>query len=242
MPSSTRAQGELQGDEGFEGDLIEIKDEDPHPAIGLEYDGIVAGWTEYGWAYYISFNQIQDATVNLTLINSQQGTKKRMRGLDAKAGAVLEANHNDNTIGNDSEAMDYEAAVDALTYMEDETGYDPDLIVASPQASGEWLKSDNFTGDTERFADELRGGGLPNDVLLDLPVVKVRKGPLQGTNDAYFIDTSMYGWESPRRPFNVDRERNTDNRRFEYYVDGRYDWLPTQPDACVKVAGGASGA
>jgi hypothetical protein len=52
----------------------------------------------------------------------------------------------------------------------------------------------------------------------------------------------MYGWESPRREFSVDRERNNDNRRFEYYVDGRYDWVPTEPDACVKVVGGSSGA
>ena len=230
------------GEDGFEGDLIEIKDEDPHPVIGLEYEGLTAGWTEYGWAYHISFNDIQDQVVNLTLIHSQADTKKRMRGLDARAGAVLAANNNATTIGNDAEAMDYEAIVDAVTFMEDETGYDPNLIIASPQAYAEWLKSDMFTGDTERFAGELRGGGLPNDVLLDLPVTKVRRGPLQGTNSAYVVDTGMYGWESPRRPFNVDRERNNDNRRFEYFVDGRYDWVPTEPGAAVEVIGGTSGA
>lgn len=230
------------GEDGFEGELIEIKDEDPHPLIGLEYEGLTAAWTEYGWKYHITFNDIQDQVINLTLIHSQADTKKRLRGLDAMSGAVLEANRNDTEIGNDGEAMDYEAAVDALTFMEDETGYDPDLIIAGPQAYAEWLKSDHFTGDTERFAGELRGGGLPNDVLLDLPVVKVRKGPLSGTNDAYLMDTGMYGWESPRREFSVDRERNNDNRRFEYLINGRYDWVPTEPDACVKVVGGSSGA
>jgi hypothetical protein len=230
------------GEDGFEGELIEIKDEDPHPLIKLEYDGLVAAWTEYGWKYHITFNDIQDQVINLTLVHSQADTKKRMRGLDAKAGAVLDANKNATTIGNDSEAMDYEAIVDAVTYMEDETGYDPDLIIASPQAYAEWLKSDHFTGDTEQFAGELRGGGTPDDVLLDLPVTKVRRGPLQGTNSAYVIDTGMYGWESPRRQFSVDRERNNDNRRFEYYVDGRYDWVPTEPGALVEVIGGASGA
>ena len=230
------------GEDGFEGDLIEIKDEDPHPVIGLEYEGLTAGWTEYGWAYHISDNDIQDQVVNLTLIHSQADMKKRMRGLDAKAGAVLAANNNPTTIGNDGEAMDYEALVDAVTFMEDETGYDPDLIIASPQAYAEWLKSDHFTGDTERFAGELRGGGSPDEVMLDLPVTKVRRGPLSGTNSAYLIDTGMFGWESPRRPFSVDRVRNEDLRRFEYLVDGRYDWVPTEPEAAVEIVGGSSGA
>ena len=230
------------GESGFEGDLIEIKDEDPHPVIGLDFDGIVAGWTEYGWAYHITRNDIQDSVINLRVTHAREDTKKQMRGLDAKAGAVLAANQNPTTIGNDGESMDYEAAVDALTFMEDETGYDPDLIIASPQAYGEWLKDELYTGDTERFAGELRGGGLPNEVMLDLPVVKVRRGPLSGTNSAYFIDTGAYGWESPRRPFDVDRDWNKDKRRFEYYIDGRYDWVPTTPDALVEVVGGASGA
>lgn len=234
-----RLEENSEGDEGFEGELIELADEDPHPLISLEYDGLIAGWTDYGWKYHISYNDIQDATVNLELTNSEQDTKKRMRGLDGKAGAVIEANRNTNTtIGDDTTAINYEAAVDALTYMEDETGYDVDLILASPSAYGEWLKTEEFTGDTEKFAEELRGGGLPDDVLLDLPVKKVRRGPLQGTNDAYFIDTSMYGWESPRREFDVNRKQNDDNRRFEYYVDGRFDWVPTDPDACLKVIGG----
>ena len=230
------------GESGFEGDLIEIKDEDPHPVIGLDFDGITAGWTEYGWAYHISYNDIQDSVINLRTTYAREDTKKQMRGLDAKAGAVAAANKNATTIGNDAEAMDYEAAVDALTFMEDETGYDPDLIVASPQAYGEWLKSELFTGDTEQFAGELRGGGLPNEVMLDLPVVKVRRGPLQGTNSAYLVDTGAYGWESPRRAFDVSRNQNDDNRRFEYFVDGRYDWVPTEPDALVELVGGASGA
>ena len=229
------------GESGFEGELVEIKDEDGHPVIGLDFDGIKAGWTNYGWAYHISFDDIQDAVVNLRLIHSREDNKKRMRGLDAKAGAVLEANHNtDRTIGDSTNAINYDAAVDAMTFLEDETGYSPNLIVASPQAYGGWLKNEDLTGDTEQFAGELRGGGTPDNVILDLPVVKVRRGPLVGTNSAYMIDTGMYGWESPRRQFDVNRERNNDNRRFEYFVDGRYDWVPTEPGACVKIDGGTA--
>ena len=227
------------GESGFEGELIEIKDEDPHPVISLDYEGITAGWTEYGWAYHISFNDIQDSVVNLRLINAREDNKKRMRGLDAKAGAVLEANHNpDQTIGDAGTEINYDAAVDAQTYMDDQTGYEGNLIIASPSAYGGWLKNEDVTGDTEQFAGELRGEGTPDNVILDIPIVKVRRGPLQGTNSAYLVDTGAFGWESPRRAFNVTRERNNDNRRFEYLTDGRYDWVPTNPRACLKIDGG----
>lgn len=229
------------GESGFEGELIEIADEDPHPVISIDYDGIVAGWGEYGWAYHISFKDIKDATVNLRLITAREDNKKRMRGLDAKAGAVLEANHNTDdgaVIGDAQTPMNYNALVDAQTYLDDQTGYSGDVIVASASAYGEWLKNDDMTNNTEQFAGELRGGGTPDNVILDLPVVKVRRGPLQGTNSAYLVDSGAFGWESPRRPFDVVRERNNDNRRFEYLTDGRYDWVPTNPRACLKIAGG----
>lgn len=229
-------------DKDFEGEMVEIAKGDPHPESKLSYDGLRAAWTDYGFKFSIHDNDVQDSKVNLIVINQREATREEMRRLDGIAGAVLEGNRNSVEIGNDSNAIDYEAFVDAETELID-AGYDTSrfMWMLSPRAWGTMAKTDHFTGDTETFAGELRDDGIRAGNLLGYPAMRVNTGPLAGTtNDAYLVDAGRYGWESPRRGFSVDSEYDRDQREREYYVDGRIDWVPTDPDAALKIIGGVT--
>lgn len=230
----------LDGD--FEGELVEIEKGDPHPEAKLSYDGLRAAWSEYGFKFSIHDNDVQDSKVNLVVINQQEMAREEMRSLDGIAGAVIEGNRNSVEIGTDTNAIDYEALVDAETELIN-SGYSPSRFMwaLSPRAWGTLAKTDHFTGDTETFAGEFRDDGIRGGNLLGYPALRVNSGPLQGAdNDAYLVDTGAYGWESPRRGFSVDSEYLRDTRETEYYLDGRIDWVPADQDAAIKIIGGVT--
>ena len=229
----------LDGD--FDGELVEIEKGDPHPESKLSYDGVQAAWTDYGFKFAIHDNDVQDSKVNLVVINQREAAREEMRTLDGIAGSVIEGNRNSVEIGTDSNAINYNAVVDAETELIN-AGYSPGRFMwaLSPRAWGEMAKTAEFTQATEEFAGEFREEGIRHGELLGYPAMRVNTGPLQGTDDdAYLVDTGAYGWESPRREFNVDSERKKDERKTEYYLDGRIDWVPTDKDAAVKIIGGA---
>lgn len=227
----------LEGD--FEGALTEIKKDDPHPESKLTYDGLQAAWTNYGFKFHLSDDDVQDSKVNLVVINQREAAREEMSRLDGIAGSVIEANRNATTVGSDANPINYNALVDAETELID-AGYSQNRFMwfLSPQAWGELYKSSEFTQTTERFADMLREDGIHHGEILGYPVLRTNTGQL-GANDAYLVDTGTYGWESPRRGFDVDSERDKDRRRTTYYLDGRIDWVPTDPSAAIKVDGGA---
>lgn len=229
----------LDGD--FEGELVEIEKGDPHPVSKLTYDGMQAGWQDYGFKFPLHDNDIQDAKINLVMVNQRNENEERMRALDGVAGAVLEANRNSTEIGDSSTDFNYDAAVNTETEMI-AAGFSPGsfMWVLSPHAWGSIAKSEDFTSATERFADELRGQGIRHGELLNYPALRVNTGPLQGSQGAYLVDTSRYGWESPRRGFSVDREYDKDESCYWYYTDGRIDWVPTNPESAIKAVGGAT--
>jgi hypothetical protein len=226
-------------DDDFEGSYVEIEKGDPHPVAKLEYDGMVAGWQDYGFKFQLHDNDIQDSKVNLVMVNQRNQNEERMRYLDGVAGAVLEANYGPE-VGTASTGINYDAFVDAETEMVS-NGYGNGSLmwVISPSAWGELVKTDAFTSDTETFAQEFRADGVRRESLLGHPAQRVNTGPLAGDDGgAYLVDTSRYGWESPRRNFNVTRDRDDDERCYWYMTDGRIDWVPVDDDACVRILGG----
>lgn len=228
----------LDGD--FDGELVEITEDEEHPEAKLTYDGLQAAWTEYGFKFRIRDKDVQDSKINLVTVNQQEMTREEMSRLDGIAGAVLENNRNSTEVGDDTNAFNYSAAVDLETELID-AGYNASraMYVLSPQAWGEIAKTDDFTSHTETFADELRSDGIRHGELLGHPVLRTN-ADFMGSNDAYIVDTGVYGWESPRDPFTVNRWRNEDERCFFYALNGRIDWVPTEPDAAIKAVGGSN--
>lgn len=225
----------------YEDDFVEIKTNDPHPVASLSYAGHTASWTEYGFKFVIHQTDVEDSKINLMMINQQEQTKAKMQNLDGIAGATIEANRNDTEIGDSSVDINYSAAADAEAALM-ETGWELSRFVwvMSPQSWATFAKTEEFTSDTEQFAGELRTDGIQVGELLNHPVIRVNTGPLEGAeNTMYLIDQGAYGWESPRRPFNVSQgDFDKDERETPYYINGRIDWVPTNPSAALKVIGG----
>lgn len=222
----------------FEGDLVEIGKDEEHPEAKLDYDGLQAAWTEYGFKFRIRDKDIRDSKINIVVANQREMAREEMRRLDAIAGLVIENNRNGVTIGDTTVDFNYNAAVDMETELA-EQGYSPDrgIWILSPTAWGGIVKSQEFTQSTETFAEELRGEGIQVGELLGRPVLRTNTG-FMGANEAYFVDTGIYGWESPRAAFDVDDWRDEDQRCQFYALNGEIDWVPTEPDAAIKGVGG----
>lgn len=224
----------------FEGDLVEIGKDEEHPEAVLDYDGLQAAWTEYGFKFRIRDKDLRDSKLNIVVANQREMTREEMRRLDNIAGLVLENNRNGTTIGDDTLDFNYSAAVDMESTLM-EQGYSPDrsIWILSPSAWGGLAKTEEFTQTTDTFAGELRGDGIQHGELLGRPVIRSNTG-FMDANDAYLVDTGIYGWESPRKAFDVTSWRDEDQRCQFYALNGEIDWVPTEPDAAIKAVGGVA--
>lgn len=226
-------------EDDFEGEMVEVKKGDNYPEAKLNYDGLRAAWTKYGFEFRLYDEDIKDGKINITVVNQREMSREEMRGLDKIAYGVLDGNRNGTTIGTDGTDLNYNAIVDAYTTHVD-AGYSAGRFVwfLGPDAWGDVAKMSEFTSDTETFADELRGEGINLGELMGRPAMLTNTGDL-GDDEAFLVDTGVYGWESPRDAFSVGRRRDDANDSFVYKLSGRIDWVPTEPDAALKIIGGA---
>ena len=222
----------------FDGELVEVEKGDEYHEAKLQYDGLRAAWTKYGFEFRLYDEDIKDSKVNLVAINQREMTREEVRTLDGIAYSVIDANRNSTTIGTDGTDFNYGAAVEAYTTLVD-AGYSAGRFVwfLGPDAWGDIAQMNEFTTDTETFADELRGSGINLGEFMGRPAMLTNTGDL-GDDEAYLIDTGAYGWESPRDPFGVTRRRDDATDSFVYKLSGRTDWVPTDPDAALKIQGG----
>lgn len=225
-------------DEDFDGEMVEVKKGSDYPRAKLTYDGVRAAWTRYGFEAVLHDDDIQDAKINITLASQQQMAEEEQRRLDTLAFEVLNANRNSTVIGTDGTDFNYNAAVSAYTTLVD-VGYNPSNFVwfLSPDAWGDMATSTDFKTDTEQFAGELRGEGPDLAEIMGRPALLTNTGSL-GADEAILVDTGIYGWESPRRDFDVERYREENKSQWVYQASGRIDWVPTEPDAAILIQGG----
>lgn len=222
----------------FDGDLVEIGKDEEHPEAALDYEGLQAVWTEYGFKFRIRDKDIRDSKINLVVANQREMTREEVRRLDAIAGLTIENNRNGVTIGDSTVDFNYSAAVDMESELI-EQGYNPGrgIWILSPSAWGNLAKSNEWTAESEQFGGELRDEGIRAANLLGKPALRTNTG-FMGSNEAYLIDNGVYGWESPRDPFDVTSWRDEDQRCQFYALNGEIDWIPTEPDAAIKGVGG----
>lgn len=223
----------------FEGEMVEVKKGDEYHEAKLDYDGLRAAWTKYGFEFRLYDEDIKDSKVNLVAINQREMTREEVRNLDGIAYSVIDANRNSTVIGTDGTDFNYSGAVAAYTTLVD-AGYSAGRFVwfMGPDAWGDIAEMTEFTTDTETFAGELRGDGINLGEFMGRPAMLTNTGDL-GDDEAFLIDTGAYGWESPRDPFAVSRRRDDATDSFVYKLSGRMDWVPTDPDAALKIQGGA---
>ncbi|MWG34827.1 phage major capsid protein [Halomarina oriensis] len=222
----------------FEGEMVEVEKGGDYPRAKLDYDGAVAAYSKYGFEVPITDEDIKDSKINFALDNQQQMAREEQRRLDAIAFSILDANRNGTVIGTDGTDFNYEATVAAYTALVD-AGFSADSLVffLSPDAWGDMATSSEFMSDTETFAEELRSTGPNIGQVMGRPAMLTNTGNL-GADEAFVVDTSRYGWESERDPFEVSRYREDQKDQWVYKERGRIDWVPTESDAAMFIQGG----
>ncbi|WP_394743353.1 phage major capsid protein [Natronococcus roseus] len=223
----------------FEGELVEIEKGSEYPRAKLDYEGTAATHTKYGFEAPIADEDVKDSKVNIVLENQTEMAREEERRLDSIAFNVLEANADNPEVGDSEEPLNYYAGVDAYTTLADH-GYDTGNIVTfvSPGAWGDMAKSGEFVTETERFAEELRSTGPDLGEIMGQPAMLTNTGAL-GPHEALMVDTSSFGWESIRDEFGVSSYREESKDQEVYKLSGRADWVPTDGQAAVPIAGGA---
>lgn len=222
----------------FDGEMVEVEKGSDYPRSQLNYEGDTAAYTKYGFEVPLADEDIKDSKINLVLDNQQQMGREEQTRLDRIAYEVIDANRNGTVIGTDGTDFNYEAAVRAYTTLVD-AGFSASSTVffLGPDAWGDYVTSTEFTDGGETFANELRSTGPNVGAIMGRPALLTNTGDL-AADEALVVDTSRYGWESIRDPFDVERYRENAKDQFIYKLSGRADWVPTQPDAAVKIQGG----
>lgn len=242
--ASTREAESVEFPSGgnFDQEMVEVDKGSDYPRSKLTYDGAVAAYTKYGFEVPLTDEDIKDSKINLVLDNQQQMGREEEKRLDSIAFSIINSNLNSDIIGNDAEDFDYDAVVSAYTTLVDQ-GFSPGSFVMfmSPDAWGDLATSQEFTHATETVDQELRSQGPALGEVMGIPAMLTNTGDL-GEDEAIMVDTSRYGWESERDPFETSRYREDQKDQWVYKIRGRIDWVPTNSDAAIKIQGGASGA
>lgn len=238
--ASTREAESVEFPSGgtFDQEMVEVDKGSDYPRAKLQYDGARAAYTKYGFEVPLTDEDIKDSKINLVLDNQQQMGREEEKRLDNIAFNILDANRNSTLIGTDGNAFNYAAVVSAYTTLVDQ-GFSPSSFVMflSPDAWGDLATSSEFTHATDTVDQELRSQGPALGMVMGIPAMLTNTGNLLA-DEAIMVDTSRYGWESERDPFETSRYREDQKDQWVYKIRGRIDWVPTNSDAAIKIQGG----
>lgn len=238
--ASTRDSESVEFPSGgtFDGEMVEVDKGSDYPRSKLVYDGARAVYTKYGFEVPLTDEDIKDSKINLVLDNQQQMGREEQKRLDNIAFSVLNNNQNATIIGTDGTDFNYTAVVNAYTTLVDQ-GFSPSsfIMFLSADAWGDLATSNEFTHSTETVDQELRSRGPALGEVMGMPAMLTNTGNL-GADEAMVVDTSRYGWESERDPFETSRYREDQKDQYVYKLRGRIDWVPTEPDAAIFIQGG----
>lgn len=222
----------------FDQEMVEVDKGSDYPRAKLTYDGAVAAYTKYGFEVPLTDEDIKDSKISLVLDNQQQMGREEEKRLDGIAFSILNSNRNGTVIGTDGTDFNYEAVVRSYTTLVDQ-GFSPSsfIIFLGPDAWGDLATSAEFTHATETVDRELRSQGPALGEVMGMPAMLTNTGDL-GDDEAFMVDTSRYGWESERDPFETSRYREDQKDQWVYKIRGRIDWVPTNSDAAIFIQGG----
>jgi len=196
---------------------------------------------KYGVEVEITYESIQDSTLDVVALHTEDKGRELAEALDGEAWNVVSLfndnnnsnfnNLQDDAVGSDGGTMDYATAIDAMAALEGES-YDPDLFVVSAGSKADLMKDDNFTHATELGDDTVREGAFGQLAGID---VVVDDGGNLGAGEGMMFDTDRYGLESIREDFtSIEYEKEDENKRV-VQVRTRMGWEAIRPKAGVKV-------
>jgi len=231
-------------EDDLEGHVVEIDENSDYPRSELNYGEVSAVRQKYGMEVAISDEAVEFGTVDIEADAQEEAMRAVMKNLDVRAFDLLNNNNNPTTVGNDGEDLDFEAVVEAYRVLNaNEFNLSETVMFVGPDGLRDLSLDDSFNRATD-LGDDLvsdRGPEVVGEVY-NVPVLRTNTGDF-GDDEAIMVDTSKYGYLAEWRPMELaETYREPSNDQTVYKVRGYNGYAVTEPDAAVKIQGGASGA
>lgn len=243
--SFTFPQLEIEIDED---EIVEIPEGSEYPRAGFDYGDVKAAYSKYGVELPITDEAVADSYLDVLMDGNRQMVEAEEQRMDKLAFNVLSGNLSaDGPIDSSGDAagtLEYADFVDARTTLFGNDANLSDLIaVVNPDGMGDLLKMNEFTKASELGDNVVTSGLLPNGnigeglvgTVGDIPVYATNVGGTLTAGQAIVGDTSQYGWESERDPFDADNYREEGKDQTVYKLNGRYDWVSTNQEVAIKI-------
>jgi len=233
-------------DSDFDGEAVEVPEGTQYPRGSIEYGDVEAVYTKYGFEFAIPDEKVEDNVVDIALDAQEDMIRAEENRMDSIAYGVLSGNAEEPTdgpIGDDDGTFEY---IDIAEGRQEAFNRELDLSELEMYVSGQnitdFVTMDEFTQASEMGDQVLQQGVLPGGDMLgeqallgvagDIPVYTTNTGDYD-VGEGYLVDTTEFGWESTRRAMDVDSRRDEDTESDVFRVSGRWDWVATQPEACI---------
>ena len=229
-------------DDDLEGHVVEIDEGSDFPRSELNYSEVGAVRQKYGFEVVITDEAVRFGRVDIEMEAQEEMARGATKNIDQRAFNLLDGNNNDVTVGNDGEDLDFEAVVEAYEVLNaDEFNLDMAGLLVGTDGLRDLSLDDSFNRATE-LGDELvstRGPEVVGEVY-NTPVLRTNTGDF-GDDEAFMVDMSKYGYLAEWEPMSVNTYREDSNQQTVYQISGHNGFAVTEPQACVKIQGGASG-
>lgn len=218
------------------GQMDEVAEEADYPRTTLEYDGIVAEYVKDGFEILVTDETVSDSTFDVIMdVTEEMGQAAETR-LDNLAYTVIDNNNAGENIGGGSGDIDYEAIVDAWVALFDNEGRTGQAeLYISGNGFGSLAKDNNFTRASEAGDAVVMEGELTQ--AYGISVLPTNTGDL-GNDEAFLVDTSLYGYESRRWNRDVTTYREESKDADVYKIRHRMDYVSMNDDLAVDITGG----
>lgn len=227
-----------QADDNLRGEMVEVGEEANYPRSGLNYSGVNATYTKDGFEVAISDEAVSDSAFDVVMDAMEEMGIAAEKRLDGLAYTGISNNNNGVTIGSDGTDLNYPAITAAYTQLvTDEftpAGFE---LYVSPDAFDDLANDDNFNRATDQ-GDALARQGMLGETF-GVPVVMTNTGDL-GADEAFMVDTEMYGYESTRWPQEVISYREEEDDQDVFKIRHRKDFVVMKSDAAIFLQGGVA--
>lgn len=229
-----------QADDTVRGAMDEVAEDSDYPRTKLTYSGVTASYTKDGFEIVVTDEAVSDSAFDVIMDVTEEMAVGAESRLDSLAFSLLDPNDGNNknatVIGGGTGDVNYNAIVDAYTTLfgDEFRPRDFELFVGT-DAFGDLAKDDNFTHATEQGDRVVVQGELT--LGFGVPVIPTNTGDL-GANEAFMIDTGLYGYESTRWDREVTNYREESHDADVFKIRHRKDFVVMKSGAAVFINGG----
>lgn len=240
-PTPDNSLDDTYGNDEIE--AIEIEEGAEYPRTGLTYDGETANYSKYGLILTWSDEAVADGAFDVEADGNQQLIDALEARLDYVAFSVLD-NFNNDVVVNSPANLGWEAFMEGRQALIGDgfVNREDFEVYIDSDATTTVLQDENIQGLDDTTALRIEQGSLTESDLesgligeaAGMPIYETNTARL-GTDEAFVVDTSMYGYESERESQSVEVEREFDTDETKAKIRERLDWVPTDKDAAVKI-------